>query len=58
MCEWVKKMPGVQKSSLGVELFSNVRQKAWGETLLVPLIWSVTIGKLFSFLEPYLDFPL
>lgn len=56
MCEWVKKMPSAQKSGLGVELFNNVRQKAWGETLVVPLIWSVTIGKSLSFLEPFLDF--
>lgn len=58
MCEWVKRMPSAQKSSLGVELFSNVRQKARGETSVVSLTWSVTIGKSFSFLEPYLDFPL
>lgn len=56
MCEWVKKMPSAQKSGLRVELFNNVRQKVWGETLVLPLIWSVTIGKSLSFLEPFLDF--
>ena len=58
MCELVKSMPSAPKSTLGIELFSNERQKAWGETSVVSLTCSVTIGKSFSFFEPYFDFPL